>query len=118
MKTVVSHEDCQYVLASLESCLTDYSTDQRGDVGSWVRIATMDFLNYLLPCLSKLDAEHGQPYLEKAHSVKLISYILKQSVERIDKVRSKAGKVLCNLVLDNNDLQCSGRDILRAYITR
>lgn len=119
MCIVVSYQDCQYVLTSLELCLTDYSTDQRGDVGSWVRIATMDFVNYLLPHLSKLDTEmNTQPYLEMAHTVKLISFILKQGVERIDKVRSIAGKVLCKLILESNELQYPGQDILRNLIKR
>jgi hypothetical protein len=113
----VTYEDCQYVLTSLESCLKDYSTDQRGDVGSWVRIATMDFVNYLLPLLAKLDRD-GHPYLGTKETVKLVSLILKQSVERIDKVRSNAGQVLCNLVLDSEWLQCPGRDILRGFIKR
>lgn len=116
---MIPYPDFQSVLGSLELCLTDYSTDQRGDVGSWVRIATMELLNYLLPCISRLDTIQGSdPYLTVSSTSNFIGALLKQSVERIDKVRSSAGKVLCDLVLSSKDLEFPGRDCLRQYIKR
>lgn len=104
-------------MKSIEACLTDYSTDQRGDVGSWIRIPSMELLNYLLPCISKLDAESDkQRYLEINSTSNLIAALLKQSVERIDKVRSIAGKVLCELILKTKHLGFPGQDYLRAHI--
>lgn len=104
-------------MGSIGACLTDYSTDQRGDVGSWVRIPSMEFLNYVLPHISKLDAElDGQNYLEMTSTSNLIAALLKQSVERIDKVRSIAGKVLCDLILKTEHLEYPGQDYLRTHI--
>lgn len=112
-------QNFQSILGSLELCLTDYSTDQRGDVGSWVRIATMELLNYLLPCISRLDAKQDDaPYLTMASTSRFIAALLKQSVERIDKVRSSAGKVLCDLILSSENLEFPGHDYLREYIKR
>lgn len=107
------------MLSTLQSCLTDYSTDQRGDVGSWVRTATMELLNYLLQRISKLDmASDSVAYLDISTTSNLIAALLKQSVERIDKVRSSAGKVLCDIILSTEHLQFPGRDDLRQYIKR
>jgi len=104
-------------MASIEACLTDYSTDQRGDVGSWVRIPSMELLNDVLPRMSKLDAQsHSPRYLEMTSTTNLIAALLKQSVERIDKVRSIAGKVLCELILNAEQLQYPGQDYLKSHI--
>ncbi|OBZ90614.1 Tubulin-specific chaperone D [Choanephora cucurbitarum] len=119
LKTAISLDDFQLILQSLEECFRDYSTDQRGDVGSWVRTAAMDLVDYLLPHISELDSlSPEQPYLSIEHTSRIIAAILKQSVERIDKVRANAGKVLCNLVLSSEHLQYPGQDCLRKYIRR
>jgi hypothetical protein len=115
----ISYDDFQMMVSSLETCFTDYSTDQRGDVGSWVRTATMDLVNYLLPCISKLDTvSDQQPYLNITSTTYFIGALLKQSVERIDKVRSSAGKVLCDLILSSEHLRFPGQDYLRHIIRR
>lgn len=108
------------MMNSLELCFTDYSTDQRGDVGSWVRTATMDLVNYLLPCISRLDStvSDQQPYLHIDTTTHFIAALLKQSVERIDKVRSNAGKVLGDLILSSEYLNFPGQDYLRQCIKR
>lgn len=103
----------------MSSCLTDYSTDQRGDVGSWVRIASMELLNYLLPCiarLDRLDCTQQPKYLSATSTSDFMAALLKQSVERIDKVRSSAGNVLCDLVCLDTYLEFAGHDCLRHYI--
>lgn len=113
----MSFDDFQFIMGSIEACLTDYSTDQRGDVGSWVRIPSMELLNDVLPRMSKLDAQSGgQHYLEMASTSNLIAALLKQSVERIDKVRSIAGRVLCELILKAEHLQYPGQDYLKSHI--
>ncbi|CAO0797055.1 unnamed protein product [Mucor circinelloides] len=117
IKSAVSFDDFQFIMGSIEACLTDYSTDQRGDVGSWVRIPSMDLLNDVLPRMSKLDAQSGgQHYLKMASTTNLIAALLKQSVERIDKVRSIAGRVLCELILKAEHLQYPGQDYLKSHI--
>ncbi|KAI9485376.1 MAG: armadillo-type protein [Benjaminiella poitrasii] len=117
LKEAISYDDFQYVLSTLELCFTDYSTDQRGDVGSWVRTAIMEFIGYLLPCISKLDTlQDEQTYLSMDNTSKLVAYLLKQSVERIDKVRSNAGKVICDLIFLSKYFKCPGQDYLRQHI--
>lgn len=120
LKIVVAYDDFQLVLGTLETCFTDYSTDQRGDVGSWVRTAAMELINFLLPLTSKLDAENDQlaPYLNISSVTSIIAALLKQSVERIDKVRASAGKVLCDLILSSESLNFPGQDYLRKHIKR
>lgn len=120
LKSVITYDDFQQVLGTLETCFTDYSTDQRGDVGSWVRTAAMELVNFLLPLIAKLDAQNGQlaPYLNTSSVTNIIAALLKQSVERIDKVRASAGKVLCDLVLSNEGLEIPGQDCLREHIKR
>jgi hypothetical protein len=80
----------------------------------------MYLLNYLFPCISKLDATDSESvaYLNMASSFNLIAALLKQSVERIDKVRASAGKVLCDLILSSEHLKFPGHDYLRQYIKR
>ncbi|KAI8636410.1 tubulin folding cofactor D C terminal-domain-containing protein [Parasitella parasitica] len=117
IKSAVSYDDFQIVMSSLEACLTDYSTDQRGDVGSWVRIPSMELLNEVLARVAKLDVRSvGQRYLEKSSTSHLLAALLKQSVERIDKVRSIAGRVLCDLILKSEYLEYPGKDYLRLQI--
>lgn len=79
----------------------------------------MELLNYLLPCISRLDATQAYaPYLTITSTSNLIAALLKQSVERIDKVRSSAGKVLCDLILSGEYLEFPGHDYLRLCIKR
>ncbi|RCI04360.1 hypothetical protein CU098_011555 [Rhizopus stolonifer] len=120
LKKVVSYEDFQYIISSLKNCLTDYSTDQRGDVGSWVRIATMDIIDFLLPCVSKLDRsdESNEQYLTQEITASFVSALLKQSVERIDKVRACAGKVLYNIIFGDEDINIPAKEDLVNSIHR
>ncbi|CAG8506383.1 18612_t:CDS:10 [Dentiscutata erythropus] len=76
--------------------LEDYSTDQRGDVGSWVREACMNGFSVICPLIARLDLNDPgcEPWLPDELSVKIFSNLLKQSVERIDNIRSCAGRVL------------------------
>ncbi|KAI9279579.1 tubulin folding cofactor D C terminal-domain-containing protein [Sporodiniella umbellata] len=106
VKKVISYDDFQYIIASLEQCLTDYSTDQRGDVGSWVRMAAMNLIGFLIPHICKLDKlnKESSGYLLPESISNFVSALLKQSVERIDKVRSCAGKVLYSLISLDEDL--------------
>ncbi|XP_052192957.1 tubulin-folding cofactor D [Diospyros lotus] len=106
------------VMECLFKALDDYSTDNRGDVGSWVREAAMDGLERCTYILCKRDSM-GQLSLpcnvetsseelindisenEKMFSFfdanlakSLVGGIAKQAVEKMDKIREMAGKVL------------------------
>ena len=123
---MLSRDNFEALLNSLHLCLSDYSTDQRGDVGSCVRSASMECLQYLLPLIGRLDALSSSledRYLSSGSTARIFAALLKQSVERIDRVRSCAGTVLCDLLYRNENtneefLDIPNRDILEKYITR
>ncbi|RUP45119.1 armadillo-type protein [Jimgerdemannia flammicorona] len=88
------------ILSALLAGLEDYSTDQRGDVGSWIREASMRALGLLVPLVARLDllGAAEDAYLSQATCLDVISGLLKQSVERIDRTRVCAGAVLYDVV--------------------
>ncbi|PWN52231.1 ARM repeat-containing protein [Violaceomyces palustris] len=88
------------ILNALLKGLQDYTTDQRGDVGSWVRSTCVVGLRNMLDLyrdqikrLKKID----DPWLPEGLFHDVISGVLKQSVERIDSVRHTAGTQLIHL---------------------
>lgn len=105
------------VMMSLFKALDDYSVDNRGDVGSWVREAAMDGLEkctYILckrdsmgflgksqavDSVSKMpnrDVENNQSQLlvDANLATTLVGGVAKQAVEKMDKLREVAAKVL------------------------
>jgi tubulin-specific chaperone D len=85
---------------ALISGLDDYTVDERGDVGSWIRIASIQGLTSVfvtLLTLAKTDATHID-YIPAGLYQKAIAGILKQGVGRLDNVRQQAGEsILCLL---------------------
>ncbi|BGP20093.1 hypothetical protein JCM10213v2_008228 [Rhodosporidiobolus nylandii] len=75
-------------LSALQLVFSDYTTDQRGDVGSWVRMSTLRAWSTLLPALSSASQQ-----LVDA----VVASMMKQAVERLDNVREVAGKALMQL---------------------
>ena len=79
---------------ALISGLDDYTVDDRGDVGSWIRIASIQALTSVsvtLLTLAKTDATYID-YIPAEPYQKAIAGILKQGVERLDNVRQQAGE--------------------------
>ncbi|KAG7088453.1 hypothetical protein E1B28_012444 [Marasmius oreades] len=89
-----------YLFDALIDGLTDYSVDERGDVGSWVRIACVRGLNTLVETLLGIANNFSAPeeYLPLTKYHKVIQGILKQGVERLDNVRLEAGQAFRNLL--------------------
>lgn len=90
----------QSILSALILGLTDYTTDQRGDVGSWVRMASIRgivdiviLLFDLAKNLHPLDAWLPPTVLQTA-----IAGILRQAAERLDNVRLVATEQLIRLI--------------------
>lgn len=81
--------------------LTDYTSDERGDVGSWVRVACVkglaSFIQTLFTHASALPEFSNYLPPESYHSA--IGGILKQGVERLDNVRQQAGDSFTTLLL-------------------
>ncbi|CAG8798261.1 11150_t:CDS:2, partial [Racocetra persica] len=65
-------------------------------VGSWVREACMNGFSEICSLIARLDLNNPscEPWLSDELSIKIFAKLLKQSVERIDKIRSCAGRVL------------------------
>lgn len=108
------------VMTTLFKVLDDYSIDNRGDVGSWVREAAMDGLekctcilckksctNYVTPGgtqenrsasgLANTDEVPGNQickFFDVNLATNLVRGILKQAVEKMDKLRETAAKTL------------------------
>ncbi|KVH89203.1 Armadillo-like helical [Cynara cardunculus var. scolymus] len=92
------------VMQSLFNALEDYSVDNRGDVGSWVRTAAMDGLEKCTYILCKRDQLVGnesvaedyqkQSLFDANIATNLVGGIVKQAVEKMDRLREVAAKVL------------------------
>lgn len=84
------------VQAALLLGLEDYSTDQRGDVGSWVRLSCISGLRSLVSIFSQVNLKQDSQselhqWLSQDVLIKIIGGLMKQMVERIDNVRDAAG---------------------------
>ena len=92
------------VMTSLLKALDDYSVDNRGDVGSWVREAAMDALERCSYILCKRASElHNIDGIENNKlsslfdanlAASIVGGICKQALEKMDKLREAAAKVL------------------------
>ena len=88
------------MLESLLAGLKDYTSDERGDVGSWIRVACVRGLASIAEALicnaSAIPDFAG--YLPVAKYHELVAGILKQGVERLDNVRQQAGEQMIRLL--------------------
>ncbi|KAK4803453.1 hypothetical protein SAY86_003270 [Trapa natans] len=86
------------VMVSLFRALGDYSIDNRGDVGSWVREAAMEGLEKCSYILCKRDStsysEQPESLFDASLAANLISGIVKQAMEKMDKLREAAANIL------------------------
>ena len=106
--------------------LDDYSTDQRGDIGSWVRMSCVSALvsisGVLLSALTS--PEQLGEYLRPETFHVAIGGMLKQGVERLDNVRQLAGEELAKLLCLTKSLsdefsawKLHGMDLLEPLLT-
>ncbi|KAF8158379.1 TBCD protein [Crassisporium funariophilum] len=89
----MSSDTVNALVDALLGGLDDYTIDERGDVGSWVRIVCVqgltsisELLFHLAPSIPDLES-YFPPH--KYHAI--AAGILKQGVERLDNVRQEAG---------------------------
>lgn len=90
----------QIILGTLLSGLDDYTIDERGDVGSWIRVACVQGLT---SCIADLVFVSGfidsfDEYLPLHMYQQAVAGILKQGVERLDNVRQEAGTCITRLL--------------------
>lgn len=84
------HEDTfKTIYEAVLQGLGDYTTDQRGDVGSWVRSASLASLAILL----RADGARDHVVSEEM-VIRTVAAILKQGVEKLDSKREVAGRAL------------------------
>lgn len=90
--------------AALDACFdvildgfTDYTIDQRGDVGSFVRLAS---INAIERCFAQFGrgASAETTAFDQARLDTTISLLLKQILERFDRMREAAGATLQRMV--------------------
>ncbi|KIJ62569.1 hypothetical protein HYDPIDRAFT_157330 [Hydnomerulius pinastri MD-312] len=85
---------------ALDNGLDDYTTDERGDVGSWIRIACIQGLASIIERL--FDISGGLSDLSsflpphRYHTV--VGRILRQAVERLDNVRQISGECFLRIL--------------------
>ena len=78
--------------------LEDYTVDERGDVGSWVRIACVKGLGDMTLLLLKAKLEDPWRWLPVEEYVQMWAALLKQGAERLDNVRAEVGKLIVKLL--------------------
>lgn len=88
------------VFVACSNSLKDYTTDQRGDVGSWVRLATIKGIRDLIVHFRESafpEAAIRQKWLPTQLFHDILGGLAKQMVERMDHVRAEAGVHLLQL---------------------
>ena len=84
-----SEDHINQILECLFACSEDYSNDKRGDVGSWVRSACMQSLQDITSTQYPIAAEMWE---------KIIGVLLRQLVEKIDRLRQIAGDTIVKML--------------------
>ncbi|CAO1633061.1 unnamed protein product [Sympodiomycopsis kandeliae] len=89
----------QTAWTALYEGMEDYTTDQRGDVGSWIRLACLAGIHKLLRFIldQALTIPSLHQWIPNQTYQHLLSGILKQMTERIDNVRGEAGQYFLSL---------------------
>jgi hypothetical protein len=95
------------IVRSLLGGLDDYTIDQRGDVGSWVRIACIQCLGDAVSLLLESSVPDPSKWLPLEIYHLLWGGLLKQGAERLDNMRAEVGRQVIKLskVLEANPSQ-------------
>lgn len=85
---------------ALDNGLEDYTTDERGDVGSWIRIACIRGLNSVIEDLFRISGSlpDFSSFLPPHRYHAVIGRILRQGVERLDNVRQISGECFLRIL--------------------
>ncbi|GAA6060441.1 hypothetical protein JCM10212_000034 [Sporobolomyces blumeae] len=104
---------CLSAFDAISTGFEDYTADQRGDIGSWVRAATIKSLTILVPQLllasNPYSAALGQDRVDD-----VVASFAKLAVERLDNVREAAGRglaELANVAPSTSGLTIKGRNV-------
>jgi hypothetical protein len=115
----LSQENLNQILEAYHVGLHDYTTDSHGDVGSWVREASMIAIDKTISLIAGKQHATTEQYhvLDQTLLEKLIGSLLRQATERIDRVRQYAGTTLRHLLYDC-ELTIPGRESLEKAIPK
>ncbi|KND02583.1 uncharacterized protein SPPG_03041 [Spizellomyces punctatus DAOM BR117] len=101
--------------------LLDYSSDSRGDVGSWVRQASIQGFERIVPLSVASTASlpsDGTTYMTQDIALRIICNLCQQSVEKIDRMREAAGKTLLFLLWDVPGFTFEGHTELKKILPK
>jgi len=94
-------EEIQRILRSLLCALEDYTVDERGDVGSWIRVSALHGIGSISYDLFE-EPSIRSTLLEQCLPPELyfeaFAAMLKQGSERLDAVRQEAGAQITSLI--------------------
>ncbi|KDQ25817.1 hypothetical protein PLEOSDRAFT_31767 [Pleurotus ostreatus PC15] len=96
----ISSQDFQQLYGVLLEGMKDYTSDERGDVGSWIRLSCVRGLAEISEMLFQSFTQESQleAYLPPSKYHAAIAGILKQGVERLDNVRQESGEHFIRLL--------------------
>jgi len=99
----ISSKQLNHVFTAYVRAMRDYSTDQRGDVGSKCRLAAMNGLVSLaeVTTTQKFPEQSGSDFFSIEMCTQIIGLLLKQFSEKLNFVRSEAAKCLVALLVKN-----------------
>ena len=86
------------IIRALLKGLEDYTVDERGDVGSWARLACIKGLGQIVLLFLAEDSIEISKWLPSHTYHEIVGGILKQGVERLNNHRVEAGKQLVALL--------------------
>ncbi|UZJ54940.1 hypothetical protein CBS101457_004260 [Exobasidium rhododendri] len=84
----------ELVFKVLLAGLEDYTTDARGDVGSWIRLSCLSGMRRLLQFLLTTSKKSIKHWLDQSLFDRVIATYCKQMIEQIDNVRAQAAMEL------------------------
>lgn len=84
-------------LEALIACLEDYMTDQRGDVGSWVRAAALRALGEMVAHIAASQGTEKAPALSQRIFDRVLDGMYKLAVEKLELVRGAAAYALSTM---------------------
>lgn len=90
----LSNDMLQNIYDAFLTGLKEYTQDNRGDIGAWMRESSMTSLQTITLLLNKLHPEFLTPEL----LTRVMTGIAQQAVEKIDRTRALAGKIFYSLV--------------------
>jgi hypothetical protein len=94
---VFSPAKVRAIVQALTLALQDYTTDQRGDVGSWIRQASLLALGRVLVHLTSHGKDEAREVIDQETFARVLEGVVKQGVERLEPVREEAGALLRGL---------------------